>query len=215
MVLVTSGIGVGTAAADVEIGRVVPPKSEAALVRFELLAESARTHVSSAWVSHPEGAVVLQEGNAVTRGASSRILLGSSRVFVGFELGVSSVISAPSFRDGSSYRRINETPPTALASHGYSVTVAAPLGVQGRAGRVLAGFEALVGWRYMELNSPGYAANVDGFVPLFEARARAGVWLTPRISLSAIAGLGVVVNESRSLCLVLSVSRTPWDGALE
>lgn len=201
------------------IGLGAPPARESTLVRFELAAESAVTNVSSAWLWNSYGdAVLMNDGDAHSRGIEGRVLLGMSRVYLGLELGVSEVTSAPALRDGRGslfqgplYK--STTPPSSLGeSTGTSVTLAAPIGVQGRLGPVLVGVEGLIGWRRMSLEAFDGGPTVDGYVPLVETRARAGVWITPTVSLALIAGKGVVVNDSHSLCLALSVSKLPFDG---
>ncbi len=199
------------------VGLGTPPADSSTLVRFEVAAESAVTTVSSASLWNPRGeAVLVDEGDAVSRGVEGRVLFGMSRVYVGLELGVSQVTRGPALRDGGAGSMISRstTPPsgTVAESTGSSVTLAAPIGVQARAGRALVGVEALVGWRRMSLEAREDGATVDGFVPLFETRVRAGVWITPTVSLSLIAGKGVVVNDSHSLCLSLSLSKLPFDG---
>ena len=195
------------------IGLGAPPASSSALVRLELAAESAVTRVSSSWLWSSRGdAVLVDEGDAHSRGLEARVLFGMSRIYIGLELGVSQITSAPALDDGRSllYRSTTSSP----ESSGSSVTLAAPLGVQGRLGPLLVGLEALVGWRRMTLEAFDGGPTVDGFVPLFETRARAGVWITPTVSIALIAGTGVVVNDSHSLCLSLSVSKLPFDGEL-
>lgn len=197
------------------VGLGAPPADSSTLVRLEVAAESAVTNVSSASLWNPRGeAVLVDEGDAVSRGVEGRVLFGTSRVYIGLELGVSHVTRGPALRDGTSTIARTTTPPsgTVAESSGSSVTLAAPIGVQARAGRALVGVEALVGWRRMSLEAREDGATVDGFVPLFETRVRAGVWLTPTVSLSLIAGKGVVVNDSHSLCLSLSLSKLPFDG---
>ncbi len=199
------------------IGLGAPPP-QSTLLRLEVGAESAVTNVSGSWLWNPRGdAVLVDEGDAHVRGIDFRLLLGTSRVYLGAELGVSQVTRAPALSNG---HRLPEggaffrttTPPSGTASSGSSVTLAAPFGLQGQLGPVLVGVEALIGWRVMSLEAYEDGPTVDGFVPLFETRARAGVWLTPTVSLTLVAGKGVVVNDSRSLCLSVSVSKLPFDG---
>lgn len=195
------------------IGLGAPPATSSTLVRLELAAESAVTHVSSSWLWSSRGdAVLVDGGDAHSRGLEARVLFGMSRIYIGLELGASQITSAPALDDGRSllYRTTTPSP----ESTGSSVTMAAPLGVQGRLGPLLVGLEALVGWRRMTLEAFDGGPAVDGFVPLFETRARAGVWITPTVSLALIAGTGVVVNDSHSLCLSLAVSKLPFDGEL-
>jgi hypothetical protein len=198
------------------------PADESTLVRLEVAAEAAHTNVSSSWLWNPTGdAVLVHEGDALSQGIEGRVLFGMSRVYIGLELGVSQITSGPALEDrtvsvapGMVYRGTTTTPPNTFAgeSTGTSVTIAAPIGVQARASRFLVGVEALVGWRRMSLEARDDGPTVDGFVPLFETRVRAGVWITPTVSLALIAGKGVVVNDSQSLCLSLSVSKLPFDG---
>lgn len=203
----------------VAIGLGAPPVAdEQTLVRYELAAESAVTHVSSASLWNSQGdAVLMNDGDAHSRGVEARVLLGMSRVYIGLELGISEITSAPALRDGHGplYQDTigkSTTPESFGPSTGTSITIAAPLGMQARLGPVLAGIEGLVGWRRMSLDMADGSASVDGFVPLVETRVRAGVWITPTVSLALIAGKGVVVNDSHSLCLTLSLSRLPFDG---
>ncbi|MFN0252932.1 MAG: hypothetical protein ACKV2T_39020 [Kofleriaceae bacterium] len=200
----------------VVVGLGGPPSPEPTLIRLELAAESAVTNVSSAWLWNPHGHAVLTEGDAHSRGVEGRVLFGNSPVYIGLELGVSQITSAPALHDGldqgTLYR--STTPPGGMfgASTGTSVTMAAPIGVQARLGPLLVGVEGLIGWRRMSLESVEGGPTVDGFVPLVETRVRAGVWITPTVSLSLLAGKGVVVNDSHSLCAVLSLSKLPFDG---
>lgn len=196
-----------------------PKREESTLIRYELAAESAVTNVSSAWLWNTRGEAVLQnDGDAHSRGIEGRVLFGMSQVYVGLELGISQITSAPALKDNTilpmqSGQVFKTTPPGTLGeSTGSSVTMAAPIGAQAFAGPILFGVEALVGWRRMSLENYDGGPSVDGWVPLFETRARAGVWITPTVSLALIAGKGVVVNDSHSLCLSLSVSRLPFDG---
>jgi hypothetical protein len=145
------------------------------------------------------------------------VLFGMSNVYIGLELGVSEITSAPALQDNTvrpAPMQVFKTAPTGTLgeSSGTSVTMAAPIGAQVTAGPVLFGVEALVGWRRMMLENYDGGPAVDGFVPVFETRARAGVWITPTVSLALIAGKGVVVNDSHSLCLSLSLSKLPFDG---
>jgi hypothetical protein len=203
----------------VAIGLGAPPAVDKTLVRLELAAESAVTNVSSAWLWNSMGdAVLMDDGDAHSRGLEARVLFGMSRVYIGLELGISQVTSGPALRDGHGplfqgpIYKSTMPPSTFGASTGSSVTMAAPVGLQGRLGPVLVGVEGLVGWRRMSLSMPESDASVDGFVPLVETRVRAGVWITPTVSLALIAGKGVVVNDSHSLCLSLSLSKLPFDG---
>jgi hypothetical protein len=208
----------GTAHAEIGLGRYWgQPTHDTTLVRLEVAAESAVTNVSSSWLWNPRGdALLSNDGDAHSRGLEGRVLFGMSNVYIGLELGVAQITSAPALRDNTvraqPMQAFKSTPGALGESSGSSVTMAAPIGAQITAGPVLLGFEALVGWRRMMLENYDGGPNVDGFVPLFEARARAGVWITPTVSLALIAGKGVVVNDSHSLCLSLSVSRLPFDG---
>lgn len=199
----------------VGLGLGAPATEPKTLIRLELAAESAVTNVSSSWLWNDHGhAVLMHEGDAVSRGLEARVLFGMSRVYLGLELGVSQITSAPPLRDGGGSLHQDTLPRTVGTgeSTGTSVTMAAPIGVQARLGPVLAGVEGLVGWRRMELSAHDDGPTVDGFVPLVETRVRAGVWITPTVSISLIAGKGVVVNDSHSLCLSLSLSKLPFDG---
>ena len=208
-----------TANAEIGVGRYWgQPEKESTLLRFELAAESAVTNVSSSWLWNSRGdAVLMNEGDAHSRGVEGRLLFGMSRVYIGLELGVSQITSAPALRDGHAAAPsgiAKTTPPSGsfAESTGSSLTMAAPIGFQASAGRLLVGVEGLVGWRRMSLAMTDNSASVDGFVPLVETRVRAGVWITPTLSLSLIAGKGVVVNDSQSICLSLSLSKLPFDG---
>ena len=197
----------------VAVGLGTPPAPEPTLIRLELAAESAVTHVSSSWLWNSYGAAVLSDGDAYSRGAAGRVLFGRAPVYIGLELGISQITSAPALQDGrGALFRTSLPPPMFGESTGTSVTMAAPLGVQTRLGRLLVGVEGLVGWRRMSLEGGGGGATVDGFVPLVETRVRGGVWITPELSLTLVAGKGVVVNDSQSLCLALSWSKAPFDG---
>jgi len=179
------------------------------LLRVEVGAEVARTDINGSAVQHPQGALVLAHaGPAESAGTTVRFLLGPSRAYVGLELGYSTVTSAPPFRSDVALR--SEMPLAGPEGHGF--TVAWPLGFQATAGRVLVGFEAAVGWRRFSLDDPGTGESVAGSVPLFEARARAGLWVTPKVSLAATVGTGLVVNDTRTASLILGFSRFPWDG---
>jgi hypothetical protein len=201
-------------------GLGAPPAAQPTLIRLELAAESAVTNVSSAWLWNSHGhAVLMNEGDAHSRGVEGRVLFGRSPVYVGLELGISQITSAPALHDGHGPLHQNTlprttTPPTGMSgvSTGTSVTMAAPIGVQSRLGPVLVGVEGLIGWRRMSLESYEGGPTVDGFVPLVETRVRAGVWITPTVSIALVAGKGVVVNDSASLCLSLSLSKLPFDG---
>ncbi len=178
------------------------------LLRLEIGAESARTRVDATSLKHPEGSVVLPgSGEVDTRGVTVRMLAGPSRLYMGAELGYGQVSAGPALM--SPYALRTQTPQD---SSGSSVTIAFPFGVQGSAGRVIVGAEAAIGWRRMSLAEPNLDESVRGWVPMLEARARAGVWVTPTISVAAIFGTGLVVTEATSASLVLGFSRFPWDG---
>jgi hypothetical protein len=197
----------------VVVGLGAPPAPEPTLIRLELGAESAVTHVSSSWLWNTQGDAVLMDGDAYSRGVEARVLFGRAPVYIGLELGISRITSAPALQNGRGpLFRSTLPPPVFEASTGTSVTMAAPLGVQARLGRLLVGVEGLVGWRRMSLEGYEGGPTVDGFVPLVETRVRGGVWITPELSLTLVAGKGVVVNDSHSLCLALSWSKTPFDG---
>lgn len=182
----------------------------APLIRIEAGAEASRTHVSASWIQHPQGAVVLRSGDATAAGATFRALVGPSRMYVGMELGYAAITSAPAFQSGYVFRTAE--PQSAPATVGSSLTIAWPFGVQTTAGPFMIGAEAVFGWRRMSLSTPMIDENVSGFIPLVEGRARAGVYLTPTVSLSAAVGTGLLVNDGQSVSLVLGVSRFPWDG---
>ena len=178
------------------------------LLRFEIGADLAQTDINGSAVKHELGTVVLaHEGPADTVGTTARLLVGPSRLYIGLELGYATVTSAPGFQQNLALRA--EMP--GADTQGYALTVAWPLGFQATAGPVLLGFEGVVGWRRFSIEEPRSGESIVGSVPLFEARARAGVWVTPSISVAAMVGTGVI-NDSRTASLVVSFSRLPWDG---
>lgn len=196
----------------VVVGLGAPPVQEPTLIRLELAAESAVTHVSSSWLWNSHGDAVLNDGDAYSRGVEGRVLVGRAPVYIGLELGISRITSAPALQNGHGPLLRSTLPPMIDESTGTSVTLAAPLGVQARLGRLIVGVEGLIGWRRMSLEGYDGGPAVDGFVPLVETRVRGGVWITPEVSLTLVAGKGVVVNDSHSLCLALSWSKTAFDG---
>lgn len=191
-------------------------RGKAGLFRFEVATEAART-MDITGLKHERGEVLIDNGPVETMGGTLRLLVGPARAYVGFELGYATVTSSPSVRPSSSVlgntgvigREI--MPPGSLTS-GHSVSFGWPFGFQGTAGPVLVGFEALVGWRQMWIDGPGSLAGVSGSVPVFDLRARAGVWVTPTISLAAMVGTGVVVNEAKTAGILIGFSKFPWDG---
>jgi len=179
------------------------------LVRLEVGAEMGQTEINGSAIRHSEGALVLaHRGPADTVGTTVRVLVGPARAYLGLELGISTVTAAPPFRSDVALRSA-EAP---TSSQGHGLTLAWPFGFQATAGPVLLGFEAAVGWRRISLDDPSSREAISGAVPFFEARARAGLWVTPRISLAATVGTGVVVNDSKIASVVVGFSRFPWDG---
>lgn len=179
------------------------------LLRVEVGAEIAETEINGSAVNHREGALVLAHaGPAQSAGTTARFLVGPSRAYLGLELGLAKVTSAPPFRSEVAARSAVPM----RGPEGHSFTVAWPVGFQATAGRVLVGFEAAVGWRRFSIEDRISGEAITGSVPLFEARARAGVWLTSTISVAANVGTGVVVNDTKTASLTVSFSRTPWDG---
>lgn len=191
-------------------------RGRAALFRFEIASEASRS-LDVTGLKHDRGEVILERGTVETAGGTVRLLVGPSRAYVGFELGYAAVTSAPAFRSGSAPGPTpgtlgrTMTPPAGLVS-GHGVSFGWPFGFQGAAGPILVGVEAFVGWRHLWIDAPGSLPGVSGAVPMFDLRARAGVWITPTISLAAMVGTGVVVNESKTAGLLVGFSKFPWDG---
>jgi len=86
-----------------------------------------------------------------------------------------------------------------------------------RRGRLLLGAELAVGASNVMLGG-GTAHDgqlepyVDEFFFTFDARGRAGVWLTPHLTVSVIASQSVINDRERMFGLMIGVSPFAWDG---
>lgn len=187
------------------------------LVRFEL------TGIASQLPIEPgdqigSGPRPAHAGLVETQGGNIRLLMGP-RWYLGVEIGLATVRSAPAIEQDAPAANFGGTGTvvTERVDRGIIMTSALVAGKNLTRGRLLLGVEGAIGWRIVALDGP-----LDHLVPeeesgvfipqlLLEARGRAGVWLTPHISVSAQVGIGVI-DQARTGAIVLGISPFPWDG---
>lgn len=159
------------------------------------------------------------DGPAVAAGIAIRYVVHGPLMYVGTELGLAAVGGDESDSridpaSGAELRPRVESAATAAAVLGARTFVSSPFG---RDAPLSLSAEAVAGVRVISVvaHSSHGSCVVDDTVehtrPMVEARARADVWLTPRLTVGAYAG-GDVITHAPTAGFVFSAHLRAFDG---
>jgi hypothetical protein len=183
------------------------------MLRFEVGMVEQRTRIGATTGHDDAGPTgILPAGGAIAaRGVTVRTLLGFRGIYLGIETSVGAVREAPVVVAPAVERMVEGgSSPT----RDLMFDVRGPIGVERRYGRLMLGGEVALGIGAVTLGAG--PAPTDPFVSdlrvVFDARARAGVWLTRHLNVSALAGISIVRSDEHSLALVVGGALFPWDG---
>lgn len=152
---------------------------------------------------------LLTGGELDSRGLGVRISSGYRGYYLPIDIGVTAV-------DGPPVHPVGD-PAVAAAvvdrgsSSGWIVTMRMGLGKELRFGRLMVGGELSFGLGVVTLGDLE-REHVHDPRFLLDARAHAGVWLTPHVSLLGYASASLVREDERTFGLAVGFSLFPWDG---
>jgi len=183
------------------------------MLRLELGMIEQRTRIGATTGHDDPGPTgILPAGGAVSaRGGTLRMLIGFLGVYLGVEATLAAVSEAPVVVGPTAERTLEGD---SVPTRDMMFDMRGALGVERRYGRLMVGGEVALGIGSVTLGAGPKPTDpyVNDMRIVLDARARAGVWLTRHLSVSAVAGISMVRSDERSLALVVGGSLFAWDG---
>ncbi|MBX3159975.1 MAG: hypothetical protein KF773_28660 [Deltaproteobacteria bacterium] len=184
------------------------------MLRLELGPVAQHTSIGPMIGEDDNGALTgrIRTGGPVdARGVGFRVVAGYLGYYLAMDTAISwRLLEAPAVEPIGAAAARGEAPVTG-ARDGAIAAMKLGLGREVRAGRLMLGAELGVG-----LGVVFVGAAPQPYVPdarfVLDARAHAGVWLTPHVSVSGFASASLFRENERTFGISLGLALFPWDG---